>query len=70
MDAVQVGLQPDMSGCSPTCGNDIRNPGWTTIPMRSELKTWQKLLAYGSLAFVLAWTVFGLYAIWLMLAQG
>ncbi len=38
--------------------------------MKTELKTWQKVLAYGSLAFVLAWTVFGLYAIWLMFTQG
>lgn len=38
--------------------------------MRAELKTWQKVLAYGSLVFVLAWTAFGLYAIWLTLTQG
>jgi hypothetical protein len=38
--------------------------------MRAELKPWQKVLAYGSLVFVLAWTVFGLYAIWLLLTQG
>jgi len=38
--------------------------------MKTELKTWQKALAYGSLAFVLAWTAFGLYAIWLTLTQG
>lgn len=38
--------------------------------MRTELKLWQKVLAYGSLVFVLAWTAFGLYAIWLMLTQG
>lgn len=38
--------------------------------MRTELKPWQKILAYGSLAFVLAWTVFGLYVIWLVLTQG
>lgn len=38
--------------------------------MRGKLKAWQKALAYGSLLFVLAWTVFGLYAIWLTLTQG
>jgi hypothetical protein len=38
--------------------------------MRAELKPWQKVLAYSSLVFVLAWTVFGLYAIWLMFTQG
>jgi hypothetical protein len=37
--------------------------------MRTELKPWQKALAYGSLVFVLAWTAFGLYAIWLVLTQ-
>ena len=36
------------------------------IPMKTELKTWQKILAYGSLVFVLTWTVIGLYAIWLI----
>jgi hypothetical protein len=38
--------------------------------MRTKLKPWQKALAFGSLVFVLAWTAFGLYAIWLMLTQG
>jgi len=27
----------------------------------------QKLIAYSSLVFVLCWTVWGVYAIWLML---
>lgn len=39
-------------------------------PMKTPLKPWQKIVAYGSLAFVLAWTVFGVYAIWLTLTQG
>jgi hypothetical protein len=38
--------------------------------MKTRLKPWQQTLAFGSLAFVLGWTVFGLYAIWLMLTQG
>lgn len=46
------------------------DPGLDWNAMKTELKTWQKVLAYGSLAFVLAWTVFGLYAIWLMFTQG
>lgn len=37
--------------------------------MRAALKTWQKIVAYGSLAFVLAWTAFGAYAIWLTLTH-
>ncbi len=37
--------------------------------MRTGLKPWQKVLAYSSLVFVLAWTLFGLYAIWLVLTQ-
>jgi hypothetical protein len=38
--------------------------------MKKKLKTWQLVLAYSSLLFVLCWTVFGLYAIWLMFTQG
>ena len=38
--------------------------------MMSQLTRGQKLIAYGSLVFVLAWTLFGLYAIWLMLSEG
>lgn len=38
--------------------------------MKTELTFLQKVLAYGSLVFVLAWTVFGLCAIWLMFNQG
>lgn len=37
--------------------------------MMSRLTRWQKLVAYSSLVFVLLWTVFGLYAIWLLLTQ-
>ena len=28
---------------------------------------WQKVVAYSSLAFVLAWTVLGVFAIWVLL---
>lgn len=38
--------------------------------MKTALKPWQKIVAYGSLAFVLGWTIFGVYAIWLTLTQG
>jgi len=37
--------------------------------MMKPLTGWQKLVAYSSLVFVLLWTVFGLYAIWLLLTQ-
>ena len=30
---------------------------------------WQKVVAYSSLAFVLAWTVFGIFTIWLLLTH-
>jgi len=38
--------------------------------MMSRLTKGQKFIAYGSLAFVLAWTVFGLFAIWIMTSGG
>jgi hypothetical protein len=34
--------------------------------MMAPLNRWQKILAYGSLLFVLAWTLFGIFAIWLV----
>ena len=38
--------------------------------MLRPLTLGQKLIAYGSLLFILVWTLFGIYAIWLMLGQG
>ncbi len=38
--------------------------------MMSQLTKGQKFIAYGSLLFVLAWTIFGLFAIWLMTSEG
>lgn len=37
--------------------------------MIRPLTRWQKAIAYASLAFVLAWTVFGVYAIWLIVTR-
>jgi predicted DNA repair protein MutK len=37
--------------------------------MIQPMTFWQKVIAYSSLAFVLAWTVFGVFAIWVMLAD-
>lgn len=37
--------------------------------MIRPLTRWQKAIAYSSLAFVLAWTVFGIYAILLIVTQ-
>lgn len=37
--------------------------------MMAPLRPWQKVLAYGSLIFVLAWTAFGIYAIWLVTTE-
>jgi hypothetical protein len=37
--------------------------------MQRPLTFWQKLIAYSSLAFVMAWTVFGLFAIWTILTR-
>lgn len=37
--------------------------------MIRPMVAWQKTIAYASLAFVLAWTVFGVYAIWLILTR-
>ncbi len=33
------------------------------------LTRFQKIIAYASLAFVLAWTAFGVFAIWVMLSH-
>ncbi len=38
--------------------------------MMTQLTRGQKIIAYGSLLFVLAWTIFGLFAIWLMVSEG
>ncbi|VAX10958.1 hypothetical protein MNBD_GAMMA26-1791 [hydrothermal vent metagenome] len=38
--------------------------------MMSRLTRGQKLIAYGSLTFVLAWTLFGIFAILLMTSEG
>ncbi len=38
--------------------------------MMSGLTKGQRLIAYGSLIFVLLWTVFGIFAIWLMVFEG
>gem|GEM_PF-863776 len=35
--------------------------------MKRSLSRGQKVIAYGALAAVLAWTVFGLFVIWLMM---
>lgn len=36
---------------------------------RIPLTRWQKRIAYLSLAAVLAWTAFSIYAIWLLVAR-
>jgi hypothetical protein len=38
--------------------------------MIQPMTKWQKVVAYASLIFVLAWTVWGLYAIWLIVTRG
>lgn len=38
--------------------------------MIRALKPWQKVIAYGSLVFIFAWTVFGIHAMWLILTHG
>ena len=35
--------------------------------MIGPMTFWQKVIAYSSLVFVLAWTVFGVFAIWVLL---
>jgi hypothetical protein len=37
--------------------------------MMTPLKPWQKFVAYAALAIVLLWTLFGLFAIWLLLTD-
>lgn len=37
--------------------------------MLTPMTRGQKLLAYASLVFVALWTLFGLFAIWLMLTE-
>ena len=37
--------------------------------MIKPMTFWQKVVAYSSLVFVLAWTVFGIFAIWVLLTH-
>jgi hypothetical protein len=37
--------------------------------MITPMNWWQKLIAYSSLAIVLAWTVWGIYAMYLILTH-
>jgi len=37
--------------------------------MMTPLKPYQKVIAYLSLVFVLAWTVFGVFTIWVYLTN-
>lgn len=37
--------------------------------MMKPMTFWQKVVAYSSLAFVLVWTVFGIFTIWLLLTH-
>ena len=37
--------------------------------MMRPLTKWQKVIAYSSLAFVLAWTGWGLFAIWVIVTN-
>ncbi len=37
--------------------------------MMKPLKPYQKVIAYASLAFVLAWTAFGIFTIWVILTN-
>lgn len=37
--------------------------------MMRPLTRMQKIIAYTSLAFVLAWTVWGIFAIWLLVTE-
>ena len=37
--------------------------------MMTPLTLWQKVIAYSALAIVLLWTLFGIFAIWLLLTE-
>ena len=37
--------------------------------MMKPLKMYQKIIAYSSLVFVLVWTVFGIFTIWVILSN-
>jgi len=37
--------------------------------MMKQLTTWQKAFAYTTLLIVLAWTVFGIHVIWVLLTH-
>ena len=37
--------------------------------MMTPLTRWQKIIAYSALAIVLLWTLFGFFAIWLLLTD-
>lgn len=37
--------------------------------MMTPLTKWQKIIAYSSLAFVLMWTIWGIFAIWIILTS-
>ena len=37
--------------------------------MMTPLKPWQKVIAYSALAMVGLWTLWGLFAIWVMLTE-
>ena len=37
--------------------------------MIKPMTKWQKVIAYSSLIFVLAWTLFGLFAIWVLTTE-
>ena len=37
--------------------------------MMTPLTKWQKVIAYSSLAIVLVWTAWGIFAIWIILTS-
>lgn len=37
--------------------------------MMKPMTKWQKVIAYSSLLFVLFWTAFGLFAIWVLTTE-
>jgi len=37
--------------------------------MIKPMNRWQKIIAYSSLIFVLAWTVFGIFTIWVYMTH-
>ena len=37
--------------------------------MMKPMTTWQKVIAYSSLVFILFWIVFGVFTIWLYLTE-